>query len=1357
VTQLLPDGVTFVSASLSQGTYSEQGNAITFSLGAMGIRATAGITVVVQPTVTGKIYSSATVTSEQPDPNLLNNSATVETQVNPASANLAVGIAAAPSPVLIDNTLTYTVSLTNNGPSLATFITVTNVLPATAPILSAAFSSGTAIYAGNVVFWNLPSLTPGSWATATIAVTPTVEGTITATATAAAQEPNPIPANSTATVSTVVGPAADLALSLTGFPNPALAGSNVTYTVAVTNQGPSMATGVIVNELLPATAAVLSTSTTQGTISISNSTLICALGTLTNGASATITVVVVTTSNGTLTTTATVAGSQPDPNPANNTMTITTIVAAPFVSIVPAGATLTYESGPVNGAIDLGETVTLVLGLRDAGNVGVQNVVATLLATNGVVPVPPNTPQTYDILLPSGAPEGRPFSFTAMGTNGGSISATLELQAGSNSYAPVSFSFALPNTQTFANTNVILIPDPAAPDPPYPFESGPAKPYPSAITVSNISGLLGDVTVTLSNLSHTYPSDVNVLLVGPGGADTLLMSHAGTEPVSGLNLTFDDSAPSPLPADGVLSSGAWQPTAYSPAPRLGGFPANAPAGPYPALLSAFNGINANGAWSLYVFDDSAGDAGSISNGWSLALTTISPVNQVADLGLAGVATPNPVLAGGTLTYVFTITNGGPSTATDVFFTNALPAGVTLISSSPSQGNVLTTPTNVIASLGTLNVGAIATVTSVVALSAAPIPPGATNATLANTANVAGDQSDLNPVNNTVTVFATINRPVAALTLAQAVAPDPVVVGYSLTNAVTITNLGPGTALNAVLTQRLPPGVGLIAASSSSTAGTLTITGSAVTCALGNLGSNATATVTIVLTNSAPGLMTNTVTLTTDSYNPNLANSSATYVATVVSPAPQIVNAGAVLTYESGPVNGAVDPGETVTVSLALANVGSLDTVNLQATLLPSGGVTSPSGPQYYGALIHNGPSAARSFTFTSAAVTGGATVATLQLQDGTNSYPPVTFSFASPASAQFVSRAAITIPDHGPGTPYPATINLSGITGRVNKATVTLNGLTHTFPHDINVVLVDPAGTNVLVMSHTGGGYAVSNINLTFDDAAAATLPNYGPITPGTYKPSAYEGPVALPDTAPSKAYQYALSAFNWSNPNGAWCLYVFDDKVGDSGMIAGGWGLGLTTVVTVGPVMDLAVSMAVPATLDVGDALTNAITITNLGPDSATGVVLTNTLPAGVTFVSASLSQGNVMGTGGGQVTCNLGSLAAGGSATVIIVTVPSVAGSLVNAVSVAGSDEDLNPANNSVQAKTTVNGPTSLSGYFAGGQFHLTVTAPPGFDYVVQGSTNLSFWVSLSTNSNTTGTFTYTDTTTPVPPYRFYRTLRL
>ncbi len=76
--------------------------------------------------------------------------------------------------------------------------------------------------------------------------------------------------------------------------------------------------------------------------------------------------------------------------------------------------------------------------------------------------------------------------------------------------------------------------------------------------------------------------------------------------------------------------------------------------------------------------------------------------------------------------------------------------------------------------------------------------------------------------------------------------------------------------------------------------------------------------------------------------------------------------------------------------------------------------------------------------------------------------------------------------------------------------------------------------------------------------------------------------------------------------------------------------------------------------------------------------------------------------------------------------------------------------------QITPTAYAPPILSGVFANGHFQLTVTGQPGFLYVVQGSTNLASWVSLSTNNNTTGTFTFTDTATPAPQQRYYRTLR-
>ena len=81
-----------------------------------------------------------------------------------------MGIAAVPNPVLIGGTLTYTVSLTNNGPSAASAITVTNALPFSAPIQSVTVSQGTTNSIGNVVLWSVPSLAMGASATATITV-----------------------------------------------------------------------------------------------------------------------------------------------------------------------------------------------------------------------------------------------------------------------------------------------------------------------------------------------------------------------------------------------------------------------------------------------------------------------------------------------------------------------------------------------------------------------------------------------------------------------------------------------------------------------------------------------------------------------------------------------------------------------------------------------------------------------------------------------------------------------------------------------------------------------------------------------------------------------------------------------------------------------------------------------------------------------------------------------------------------------------------------------------------------------------------------------------------------------------------
>ena len=118
---------------------------------------------------------------------------------------------------------------------------------------------------------------------------------------------------------------ADLSIAKTDSPDPVVAGQNLTYTLAVANNGPDSAAAVMVSDTLPAGVAFVSSSTTVGSCSVT-ATVICDLGTMGNGATATVTIVVTTGSAGPLSNTATVSSSTDDPTPANNSSTEGTTV-----------------------------------------------------------------------------------------------------------------------------------------------------------------------------------------------------------------------------------------------------------------------------------------------------------------------------------------------------------------------------------------------------------------------------------------------------------------------------------------------------------------------------------------------------------------------------------------------------------------------------------------------------------------------------------------------------------------------------------------------------------------------------------------------------------------------------------------------------------------------------------------------------------------------------------------------------------------------------------------------------------------------------------------------------------------------
>jgi hypothetical protein len=147
---------------------------------------------------------------------------------------------------------------------------------------------------------------------------------------------------------------------------------------------------------------------------------------------------------------------------------------------------------------------------------------------------------------------------------------------------------------------------------------GNATPYPSVKYVSGFTGTISKVTVALNKFVHTYPSDVVMVLLAPTGQTCVLMGHCGdAHAVSlGIDLVFDDTAGSFLSDTNALASGTFKPKAYNVPSSI---TPPAPIYPYGITLSVFNGLNPNGAWSLWCIDDTPLNAGTLDS-WDLTIT-----------------------------------------------------------------------------------------------------------------------------------------------------------------------------------------------------------------------------------------------------------------------------------------------------------------------------------------------------------------------------------------------------------------------------------------------------------------------------------------------------------------------------------------------------------------------------------------------------------------------------------------------------------------------------------------------------------------------------------------------------------------
>ncbi|MER5495186.1 hypothetical protein [Streptomyces sp. NPDC002490] len=353
LTDTVPAGLTNVTTSTPGCGIG--GGVLTCSGGALanGDSVTIQVTGTVAPGAT-TVTNTAEVTGNEDDPDPDNNTSTTTTDVEALEADLAV-VKSGPASVAAGGQLTYTITVSNNGPDDSSGWKVTDSIPAGLANVTTS-TPGCGVGAG-VLTCTGGALANGDSVTIQVTGTVAADATgITNTAEVTGNEPDPDPDNNTSTTTTEVeAKQADLAVVKTG-PASVSVGDRLTYTITVSNNGPDDSSGWKVIDSIPAGLANVTTSTPG--CGIGGGVLTCTGGALANGDSVTIQVTGIVAAGTTgITNTVLVTGNEPDPDPDNNTSTTTTPVDS--VEIV--------KKRTGSATVRPGDTVSYTITVKNTG------------------------------------------------------------------------------------------------------------------------------------------------------------------------------------------------------------------------------------------------------------------------------------------------------------------------------------------------------------------------------------------------------------------------------------------------------------------------------------------------------------------------------------------------------------------------------------------------------------------------------------------------------------------------------------------------------------------------------------------------------------------------------------------------------------------------------------------------------------------------------------------------------------------------------------------------------------------------------------------------------------------------------
>ncbi len=1203
ITDALPAGTSFVSASASQGSCSHAGGTVTCALGnlAEGSSATATVTALVSADFSGgSLSNTASVSSGTPDPQPGDNEDSEDTAVD-AEADLSILKTDAPDPVIAGEQLTYTLAVTNNGPSSAQNVSVSDPLPGGLTLASAVGTGWDCTAStATAVSCSRPSLsvTAAPAITVTADVSPSLTSSpISNTATVAADTPDPVPGNNSDSEDTELDTLTDLALTKTVSPTTAVAGQDtVTWSIEVVNNGPSDAQNAEVSDTLPAGVTFVSAS---AGCSESGGTVTCSLGTLAAGDTANLSVdtSVDADATGTLLNPASVSTTTPETTLANNDDDAQVTVEA------EADLTVLKLDSP--DPVLAGEQLSYTLQVSNLGPSVAQNVTVTDTLPAEV----------------SGA-SGTGAGWSCSGTSP-LICTRASLAAGAAPDITITATVA-PGTAGTITNDVSVSSDTPDPAPGNNDDSEPTEVDPGVdlgITKAD------SVEPVLAGNQLVYT--LSVVNNGPGTADNVSVTDALPAGVSLANAT----------GTGWTCSGASTITCtrsslgVTTAPDI-----TITVDVDPALADGTTLTNTASVTSDNIDTNAANDNDSED----------TLVNTETDLVLTKTASPTTAVAGqDTVTWSIEVVNNGPSDAQSVEVTDTLPAGVTFVSApgcSESGGTVT-------CSLGTLAAGDTAN------LSVDTSVDADATGTLLNPASVSTTTPETTLANNDDDAQVTVETS-ADLGITKDDSPDPVLAGEDITYTLVVTNNGPSDAQSVTVSDPVPANTTFVSATPDNGGSC----DSSVSCALGTIPDGGVVNVTIVVTADSgfAGTVTNTATVSSATPDPNAGNDS--------DDEDTLVDAGLDLALTKTDVTDPVIAGETVTWTLSVTNNGPADASNVTVTdTLPaevSGASGTGTGWSCSGASTLTCTLASLAASTTSSDLTITATVdpaftGTLNNTAAVDSDNVDTNSANDSDSEETTvdpeADLAITKSD----SPEPV---LAG-----NDVTYTL-AVTNNGPSvATSVTVTDTLPAEVSFVSATGSGWTCSESAGTVTcDATSLAVGAAPPITITAAVP---------PDTALGTVLNNSATVGSATpDPNAG-----NDSDTEDT---------------TVDTSADLGVTKQSPSSVKAGDTFIYQIVVQNNGPSDAQNVQITDTLPSEVTLVSASSADGTCSGTT--TVTCDFGTVAAGDfvSATLSVEVDSSFTGSSINNTVTASSDtSDPASGNDSTDVDTTVIQETDIS----------------------------------------------------------------